>query len=175
MTARPFPSAATWRGAARGALVIITAAALLLLAVTGFAAWVRGAPLGGWPLVVHGAAAPLFISGVAIIALVGAGRRSPGRSRRGRLDDAVQLTRWLALLLSLTVAVSILCALAPLASQVQQRELIDVHRGTSIALVATVALHLSLCLARRSRRGRSPEPAPAAAAAGEDAPSEVAG
>jgi hypothetical protein len=98
--------------------------------------WVmaRGGPIGGWVLILHCLAAPLFAIGIALVALVWAGAYMRGACGGG-------CTFWLMLLSGLITIFSIAFTMTPLFGTAEQHLLLAVHRWSSLALFFFMILH----------------------------------
>lgn len=98
--------------------------------------WVmaRGSPIGGWVLILHCLAAPVFAIGMALVALLWAGSYMGGRCAGG-------CTFWLMLLSGLITIFSIAFTMTPLFGTADQHVLLVVHRWSSLALFFFMVLH----------------------------------
>jgi cytochrome b subunit of formate dehydrogenase len=115
---------------------------VLILALTGLTASIFGKVLGGWFLILHVAAAPLFALGVAAIAVLWADRRqyaaSPGAQE---LDTGTKVLFWLMVLAAEVSMISAVLPMTPLYGSHGMHVLLDVHRYSSLALFILVVLH----------------------------------
>ena len=98
--------------------------------------WVmaRGSPIGGWMLILHCLAAPLFAIGIALVALLWAGAYMSGTCGGG-------CTFWLMMLSGLITIFSIAFTMTPLFGTAEQHWLLAVHRWSSLALFFFMMLH----------------------------------
>jgi len=91
-----------------------------------------GPPIGGWTLILHCLAAPLFAIGIAVIALLWAGSYMRG-------NCAGCCSFWGMLISGMIAMFSIAFTMTPLFAN--QHFLISVHRWSSLAMVFFMALH----------------------------------
>src|SRR6266576_3377077 len=89
-------------------------------------------PVGGWILILHCLAAPLFAIGIALIALLWAGAYMRGTCVGG-------CSFWLMMISGMVAIFSIAFTMTPLFAN--QHFLLSVHRWSSLALVFFMALH----------------------------------
>lgn len=128
----------------------------LLQVITGFGPELVSGEVAGWPLFVHMLGAPVFIVGLALVAIVRAERcrfgstetpvhRAPGTAQK--------LVFWIGLVLGLVTVGSMLAAMLPVFGYAKQQALIDIHRISALLLVITVVVYAFVSLAtRRAKR-----------------------
>lgn len=127
------------------------------IAITGFYSYfIKGAAMTGYRLMVHVAAAPVFMAAAVAVAVFWAHRN---RFTAAFGDTLMVLLRkiffWTAAALAVPTAVSILLAMYPLASPDDQQFLFLVHRRCAVALTAAASLFaLFALLAWRKRQER---------------------
>jgi len=127
------------------------------IAVTGFYSYfIKSAPMTGYRLMVHVAAAPVFMVAAVAVALFWAHRN---RLTTVSADTLAVLLRkfffWTAAALVVPTVVSILLAMYPLAGPNQQQYLFQVHRTCALAFAAAASLFgLFALLAWRKRNAR---------------------
>jgi len=92
-----------------------------------------GGPVGGWILILHCLAAPLFAIGIALIALLWAGAYMRGTCAGGCCSF------WMMLVSGMVVIFSIAFTMTPLFAN--QHFLLSVHRWSSLALLFFMILH----------------------------------
>ena len=105
-----------------------------------------GPPIGGWTLLLHCLAAPLFAIGIALIALLWAGFYLRG-------NCAGSCSFWAMLVSGMIAMFSIAFTMTPLFGGANQHFLISVHRWSSLALIFFMALHAAR-VAASSRAAR---------------------
>jgi hypothetical protein len=125
-------------------IMLVGAAVCGLTGIGTFIIW--GPPIGGWTLILHCLAAPLFAVGIALIALLWA-----GSYMRGNCAGACSF--WGMLISGLIAMFSIAFTMTPLFGGANQHLLISVHRWSSLALVFFMALHAAR-VAAASRAAR---------------------
>lgn len=103
-------------------------------------------PIGGWTLILHCLAAPLFAIGIALIALMWAGSYLRGMC-------AGSCSFWGMLISGMIAMFSIAFTMTPLFGGANQHFLISVHRWSSLALIFFMALHAAR-VAAASRAAR---------------------
>lgn len=134
----------------------IAGAGFLLEVITGFGPKLSAGHVAGWPLFVHLLAAPLFMVGLTLVAIVRAERCRFGQAetRAGRsLDAGQKLIFWVGLVLGLLTVVSMLAAMLPVFGYAKQQALIDIHKISALLLVITVVVYAFVSLAtRRAKR-----------------------
>lgn len=146
------------RARGRAALIIylLCGAALLIEAATSFGAELLTGEVAGWPLFVHLLAAPLFVSGLTGVAIVGAEGAASGLGRAGggaRLALAARALFWVALLLGLLTMGAMLAAMLPLFGYAAQQALREAHEVGALLLLLAAALYgLARLAARRAER-----------------------
>jgi hypothetical protein len=102
-------------------------------ALTGIGSLIFGfVPVGGWILILHCLAAPLFAIGIALIALLWAGAYMRGTC-------AGSCSFWLMLISGMVTIFSIAFTMTPLFAN--QHFLLSVHRWSSLALIFFMILH----------------------------------
>ncbi|HEV8291697.1 MAG TPA: hypothetical protein VGP94_07220 [Tepidisphaeraceae bacterium] len=101
-----------------------------------------GGPIGGWTLILHCLAAPLFAIAIALIALLWAGAYMRG-------PCAGSCSFWLMLISGMVAIFSIAFTMTPLFGTANQHFLLSVHRWSSLALVFFMVLHAARVLAAR--------------------------
>jgi hypothetical protein len=116
----------------------------LIGALTGIGSViVSGGPIGGWMLILHCLAAPLFAIGIAAIALLWAGAYMRGSCAAG-------CAFWLMLISGMVAIFSIAFTMTPLFGTANQHFLLAVHRWSSLALVIFMALHAARVMGART-------------------------
>jgi len=116
-------------------------------ALTGIGTFIiSGPPIGGWMLILHCLAAPLFAIGIALIALLWAGAYMRGSCAAG-------CSFWLMLISGMITMFSIAFTMTPLFAN--QHFLLSVHRWSSLALVFFMALHAARVFAASRAVGRT--------------------
>jgi len=129
----------------RWSRIVVNVAGLVsfaAIAVTGFYSYsVKSAPMTGYRLMVHVAAAPAFMVAAVAVALFWAHRNC---FNAASADSLVVLLRkfffWAAAALLVPTVVSILLAMYPLAGPDQQRYLFQVHRSCALAFTVAASL-----------------------------------
>jgi cytochrome b subunit of formate dehydrogenase len=115
---------------------------VLVLSLTGLTFAIIGKVLGGWFLILHVGAAPLFALAVAALAVLWADRRqyaaSPGAQE---LDTGTKLLFWLMVLAAEISMLSAVLPMTPLFGSHPMHLLLDIHRYSSLALFILVVLH----------------------------------
>jgi len=112
-------------------------------AITGIGSIILfGGPIGGWTLILHCLAAPLFAIGIAAIALLWAGAYMQGAC-------AGRCAFWGMLISGMVAIFSIAFTMTPLFGTANQHFLLSVHRWSSLALVVFMALHAARVAAAR--------------------------
>lgn len=156
----------TWFGRLKRLAVWVAFACLLVLTLTGFIPPIfYGDLLGGYALILHASAAPVFMVTVAFIALVWAHscrfNRHDWDSFFGVSDHGPEsgpihsglgwkLSFWVASALAIPVSLSILLGMYPIFGTHDQEVLLSLHRYTSLALVLSAMTHLYLVIHARS-------------------------
>lgn len=134
----------------------IAGAGFLLEVITGFGPKLSAGQVAGWPLYAHMLAAPVFLVGWALVAIVGAERCRLGDaapSAANGPNTAEKLIFWIGLILGLVTVSSMLAAMLPVFGYAKQEALIDVHRISALLLVITVVAYVFASLAtRRAKR-----------------------
>lgn len=125
----------------------LTAVGLLLLAGTGFAGYLMHGEVGGWLLVAHMMAGPVFTVGLVMLAVTLAERYAGG----GQPGVSQQVVFWVVLALGLVNIVSILGAMTPAFGYDGIRVLYAIHRVSGIGLVNVAAVHIVLLVGQRRR------------------------
>jgi len=167
-----------WRGRSRsGATVVrmsgaeraihaVAGIAFLTLAVTGLGGVVRQGELGGWWLLGHTVAGPIFAVALAAMAVrwsdrarfrAGDGawiRRGGGFAGRaapaaGRFDAGQKIFFWCLVALGLASLASLMATTVPVFGQVGQGRLLAVHRWSGLGITVLVGLHLYVTAAAR--------------------------
>jgi mono/diheme cytochrome c family protein len=112
------------------------------IAVTGFYSYfMKGAAMTGYRLMVHVAAAPVFMVAAVAVALFWAHRnRFTAASGANRVVLLRKFFFWAAAALLAPTVVSILLAMYPLAGPGDQQELFLVHRCCALAFTAAASL-----------------------------------
>jgi hypothetical protein len=137
----------------------LTAAGSVALAATGLTGWLMHGEVGGWLLVAHVLAGPVFTVGLLMLGATLAERcagaaasdpadLSPGR----RVSGSQRIVFWMVLALGLVSIVSVLGAMTPLFGYDGIKTLYAIHRISGIGLVGVVGIHVVLLA--MSRRGR---------------------
>ena len=124
------------RGARWQKLIWLATIIGIVIAAATAIPWVmvRGGPIGGWMLILHCLAAPLFAIGMALVALLWAGAYMRGSCGGG-------CTFWLMLLSAAVTIFSIAFTMTPLFGTADQHVLLAVHRWSSLALFFFMVLH----------------------------------
>ncbi len=137
----------------------LTAAGLVVLAGTGFAGWLMHGEVGGWLLVAHMVAGPVFTVGLVMLGVTLAERCAsvaPGDSTRSAADRRVSAPQrvvfWFVLALGLVGIVSILGAMTPIFGYDGIKTLYAIHRISGMGLVGVAGVHIVLLA--MPRRGR---------------------
>jgi hypothetical protein len=116
----------------------------IVAALTGIGSIIVGAsPIGGWTLILHCLAAPLFAMGIAAIALLWAGRYMSNRNLPGCCSF------WGMMIAGMIAIFSIAFTMTPLFAE--QRFLLQVHRYSSLVLIFFMGLHAASLIAARRR------------------------
>src|SRR5204863_2072293 len=130
-------------------LIMLIGAALGALSGIGTLIFSHG-PVGGWILILHCLAAPLFAIGIALIALLWAGAYMRGTCAAGCCSF------WGMLIAGMVVIFSIAFTMTPLFGAANQAFLLSVHRWSSLALVFFMILHAARVAAvTRAARNRA--------------------
>ena len=128
-------------------LIMLIGAAVGALTGIGWLIFSHG-PVGGWVLILHCLAAPLFAIGIAVIALLWAGAYMRGTCGGGCCSF------WMMLISGMVVIFSIAFTMTPLFAN--QHFLLSVHRWSSLALVFFMILHAARVAAvTRAARNRA--------------------
>jgi hypothetical protein len=126
-------------------VLILAALAMAGLAATGYYPALAGhQPLGGYPLLIHTTLSGAFMGLLPLVALLWAERL--GTRRCGSL--ILRLAFWLALLLGLTLAATMLLGMTPLFGSEGLHQLLETHRWAGVALPPVAAVWFFM----RSRR-----------------------
>ncbi len=170
---------ATWVRIAAN-VVGVTSGAVIL--TTGWPELWSGQALTGSRLLVHVAAAPMFVVSAVLVTLFWAHRNRFGRADWNRLRRPVglaaahganpylvllrKLSFWVAAIAVVPAAVSATLAMFPILASVWQTTLIAMHRDAVVVLSVSAAFFTVLALVAWIRRYRDdPDPPPAAPAA----------
>lgn len=128
---------------------------VLALALTGFVNAYTHGHLFGWSLILHTAAAPLFMLGLAAYALLAA----ETHARRARLGGVAALNAvffWSFLLAGAAAIATMFTAMLPTFGFTSQRWLLNSHWYAAAACVAAALLHAFTGLAAgRPKENRS--------------------
>src|SRR5258706_1792000 len=128
-------------------LIMLIGAAVGALTGIGWLIFSHG-PVGGWILILHCLAWPLFAIGIALIALLWAGAYMRGTCAGGCCSF------WMMLVSGMVVIFSIAFTMTPLFAN--QPFLLSVHRWSSLALVFFMILHAARVAAvTRTARNRA--------------------
>jgi hypothetical protein len=134
----------------------IAGAGFLLEVITGFGPKLSAGQVAGWPLYTHMLAAPVFIVGMVLVAIVRAERCRLGHTgppAAGAPNMAEKLIFWAGLILGLVTVLSMLAAMLPVFGYAKQEALIDVHRISGLLLLIAVVAYVFVSLAtRRAKR-----------------------
>jgi len=126
------------------------------IAVTGFYSYLATGAMTGYRLMVHVAAAPVFVVAAAAVAVFWANRsRFTGASRETRAVLLRKFFFWVAAAALVPTVVSILLAMYPLSGPHQQQYLFQVHRSCAVVFAAAASLFAGFALA--AWREGSPE------------------
>ena len=126
----------------------LTAAGFVVLAGTGFAGYLMHGEVGGWLLVTHMLAGPVFTVGLVMMGVTLAERCAGGRTP----EAAQRVVFWLVLALGFSSIVSILGAMTPVFGYDGIRALYVIHRISGMVLVGVSGVHLALLVLSRRRR-----------------------
>ena len=134
----PAPLRVSWLGKLAYFFLLMSA---LALALTGIGTFASGhAPMTGWCLMAHVAAAPIYAMSLAVVALTWSDRnRFCESSRYGCLT---KFLLWLLLLCGLLVILTGVVPMTPIFGTPGQRTLYLTHRYGGIAMAALLVLHL---------------------------------
>ena len=137
----------------------LTAAGLVVLAGTGFAGWLMHGEVGGWLLVAHMVAGPVFTVGLVMLGVMFAERCAgieTGDSTHSGADRGVRgwqrAVFWVVLVLGLVGIVTILGAMTPVFGYDGIKTLYAIHRISGVGLVGVAGVHIALLA--MPRRGR---------------------
>lgn len=132
-----------------------------LLVVTSFLPVLTGRPLGGWLLIIHVGASPVFFLSLLAGLLVwgedccyskadcdwlGMALRHPlgdpgERGATGRFDPVQKTYFWMAGVLGLVLLLTMLLSMVPLFGTQGQRLLLTIHRWAALVLLVLTVLH----------------------------------
>ncbi|MBN2445193.1 MAG: hypothetical protein JXO22_00580, partial [Phycisphaerae bacterium] len=118
------------------------------LAITGIGGWLIEGRVSEWMLLIHMSCSGLFLISLVAVAFVWSHRCWPGSPD---YSAPRRFVFWLALLLGLVSAVSMLSAMLPVVGYGGQAVILVVHRYTGIAFVLLMVIHTIL-----SRRVKTP-------------------
>lgn len=125
----------------------LTAAGLVVLAGTGFAGWLMHGEVGGWLLVAHMVAGPVFTVGLVML-----GMTLAERCAGGGMPGLQRAVFWLVLALGLSSIVTILGAMTPVFGYDGIKTLYAIHRISGMGLVGVAGVHIVLLAMPRRRR-----------------------
>ncbi len=132
-------------------IAAVTTLAVVAGGVTGFGGELLYDGVGGWMLLIHLAAAPLMMVGLAALALLSGGRHrfDVGTNRPA---EAVRKTAfWLVLLSGLLSMASMLLAMWPLFSYAGQDTLRVLHELSGIVLLAAGGAYFAAAARSRAK------------------------
>lgn len=116
----------------------VTAVAIAVSGLTGLSEGM----ISGWALWWHMAVAPLIISGILMVGLLGAERAS----LRSHAYCARNIMFWLTLSLSVVAIGSILLCMLPVFGSDDQATLYKLHKYSALFLLCAFVLHLCGCI-----------------------------
>jgi hypothetical protein len=123
-------------------------AGFIAIAATGFYSYAAAGAMAGYRLMVHVAAAPVFVAAAVAVVLFWAHRNRFAASHRE--SSAVRLRKfffWVAAAVLAPTVVSILLAMYPLAGPHQQEYLFQVHRSCALVFASSAILFAGFALA----------------------------
>jgi cytochrome b subunit of formate dehydrogenase len=121
---------------------LLMMAGALVLALTGIGTFISGhAPMTGWCLMAHVAAAPAFAIGLAFVALTWSDRNRFSCAR-SHFSGLTKLLLWMILLCGLLVILSGVVPMTPVFGTSGQHLLYLTHRYGGITMTALLVLHL---------------------------------
>jgi hypothetical protein len=124
----------------------VAGAGLLVCTLTGFGPVLTGDAVAGWPLLLHMTAAPLFIVGLVMVAIVRAERCRFGDAApvaRGRMNPLRKAAFWIGLLAGLSTLVTMLAAMLPVFGYAAQETLIAAHEVSALVLLIAAVVHFA--------------------------------
>ena len=157
-------------GIFRKLIYLVTLVCLIILTVTGFgAALISGKPLGGYGLMLHCAAAPIFSVGLVLWAVLGADRCRfnkddwPRRNIKQEHDSREAITGtslalaqkmcfWLIVVIALPVISSMVLGMFPLFGSEGQEMLYRLHQYSTLILVMAALVYIYLLMLACNRK-----------------------
>jgi len=133
----------------------IAGAGFLLAAITGFGPDLATDEVSGWPLLLHMAAAPLFIVGLTMVAIVRAERCRFGAAAsatRGRMHPLRKLAFWVGLVAGFATLITMLAAMVPIFGYAAQDELTELHETSAWVLLVAIVVHFGPSLVSKGAR-----------------------
>lgn len=147
--------AAEARSLAETFIYVIAGAGLLLSAITGFGPdWVED-EVSGWPLLLHLVAAPIFIIGLTMVAIIRAERCRFGAAAtgaHGQMHVIRKLAFWVGLVAGFATLVTMLAAMLPVFGYAAQDELTELHETSAWVLIGATVVHFGPSLIRKRAR-----------------------
>jgi hypothetical protein len=134
----------------------VTTLTVLVLALTGFWALLRGEAMSGYTLMLHCTVAPVFCLFLAVTAVMGAQRNrfEGGDGRRGNRAIALRKTFfWLMLLAGIGVIMSMVLSMVPLYGTRGQEVLYELHRWSTVIFVMVAVVWGALLVSSQKKKG----------------------
>jgi hypothetical protein len=122
----------------------IAGVGLLVEVITGFGPTLVFDEVAGWPLLIHLTGAPVFIMGLALMAIVRADRYrfGGGEHAAGSPNLVEKLAFWIGITLGLLNVVSMLAAMLPVFGYAGQEALIETHQVSALLLVIAAVVYV---------------------------------
>lgn len=133
----------------------IAGAGFLLSAITGFGPDLATDEVSGWPLLLHMAAAPIFIVGLAMVAIVRAERcrfSAAASATHGGMHPLRKLAFWVGLVAGFATLITMLAAMLPIFGYAAQDELTEMHETSAWVLVVAIVVHFGPSLVGKGAR-----------------------
>ena len=128
---------------------------VLVLAMTGFWALVRGEAMSGYGLMLHCTVAPVFCLFLAVTAVMWAERSrfEGGDGQRGNRAVALRKTFfWLMILAGIPVILSMVLSMVPLYGTMGQEILYELHRWSTVIFVIVVVVWGALLVSSQKKK-----------------------
>jgi len=148
-------------GLLRKGIFFLGLLSFVVLAVTGFGPLFFGSRLQGYLLMVHMTLVPVFITCVAVLAVLTAGEfsfsRKDAETATSRFRKPAQCGFWLLLALSLPVTLTMTLSMLPLFGTHEQEFLFEAHRWCALvfSLTAVIELYIMTRFAVLKDRGNT--------------------
>jgi hypothetical protein len=123
----------------------IAGVGILVEVITGFGPDLLFDEVAGWPLLLHLIGAPVFIVGLTLMAIVRADRYRFGGGKphtTGGPNVIEKLAFWIAIVMGMLTAVSMLAAMLPVFGYAGQDALIETHETGALLLVIAAGVYV---------------------------------